>query len=315
MKKVVLLVIIVILSLSQPTLAEYADMQTYAGTTAAVATVDQNCQGGKAQMSIQWKIPMFRMAQKERMVIQVVTLNSGNYYGYSLGDISSWVKQNLIRMMNAEAKKRNITLVEATEPKPGYLVMLVKIRLISGDEWNAMRSSNSARYNGKYVDTWYNRSYSDGERSTAVRISIAPTISRFIDKSESEIIAAPEAPIMRTESQLIEICRNESHSDEWSYYHHGRTYSSGKSSSEGSSWGKDGDFTREELLDLVTQRLSFETMALSLMSLNESLQIEEYGEYKDSQTGCAPQAPQSSNPTPGLHIGVDGKAYIQLPPK
>lgn len=272
---------VLLISLASCSEAKDSDMNQWTGTILNNSTTDskRGNNNPSERMTINWVIPKFRMARKERMAVEV-KVSGGNFRGLRPEEVTEQIRSSLIGMIMEEGPQRNISVVLG-QPKRGDLVFKVEAKVVVGK--GGFRSSSSSGQSDRYSRSSHESDSSDsGSReSQTVYLSLKPMIYR---SGDGEILSAPAARISASESDLTggSDSRRNSHSSSYRWKR-GRYSSHSSYSNYDESWDTDGEIAKETAVDSLIQEKTWEAVCLSFQSLNKSLFIDRYNAIKDRE--------------------------------
>lgn len=291
----IFLFLFVIASTSGICQAADSEMMQWLGGVLANSTTDPTATvSGKAmeRVVIPWQVPMFRCPTKERMTIEVVSAagtfggsssSSWIFFGANFQELSTWVKTSLLRQMQSYGPVRNIKMFTG-KPVQGDLILEVDLRIVSGKDFYRNSGSSSRSFGGKHYSENSASSSQDGAEKNKVYLTLSPILYRLGENGSKEIVAAPDARISASESEVTSSQEASSSSDSKAYSWRGGNSSNSRSESSSSEWGTDEQMSREQMFDGLVQRLSKQAVALTLQALRDSLQIDRYNSIKDSES-------------------------------
>lgn len=258
--KYLMIAIVVVLSLSQPCLAEYKALLRAVDEVIGNASTNPRSGGNPQRAEIYRNtdlLPDFWIKGGGRVIVKVKASGGGAWIGgRSASEWAEKIGSSVRTRLAIEGPKRNLDPVSTTSPSKGDRVVTLDIHTISGKDVRESSSEHGDRYSyrrSRGSSTSQNR---DEEERLGVSLFVGLTLEQYQGGNSYRTLPLLEADVVLEESQLVGMFEESTSSRNYSYSRRGRTSSSSSYDRESSRWQRDKKRAEAQILNPQAMKLS-----------------------------------------------------------
>ncbi len=284
--KAILFVIVVVLSLAQPCLAEYKALHRAVDEVIGNASTDTRSRGNPQKAEIYRNtdlLPDFWIKGGGRIVVKVKTSGGTWIGGRSASEWAEKIASAVRTRLAIEGPKRNLDPVSTTSPSKGDRVLTLDIHAISGKDLNESSSEHQERYSYRRSSGSTSSRNRDGEERLGVSLFVGLSLEQYQGGTSYRTLPLLESDVVLEESQLIGMFEESSSSRSDSYSRRGRTSSSSSYDRESSRWQRDQKRAEAQILNPQAMKLSGLIVRPVFDGIAQDLENQKYRSIRDRE--------------------------------
>jgi len=280
--KYLIIAIVVVLSLTQPCLAEYKGLQKAADEVAGNSSYDTRSCGDPQRAEIYRNTDIladFWVKGGGRMIVQLAKGGKGTIKGKSAQQWGDFITPLVRNRLGADLPDRNIDIVSGSQRDKDYVLTLY-FSAISGIDVIEDESEHSENHS-------YRRSggaTSSRDRNREERLGLSLSIGLSLEQVQGDgyrTISLPEPMLSVEESQLVGLTEESSDSRSYTYRSHGRGSSVASTSREKHSLKRDKVKAEAQMMGPQAMRLSGLVAAPVFDGIATDIQKQKYRSDRD----------------------------------